>query len=77
VGDLSSIGKLLFVGGLMLAGVGLVLIIAPRVPGLSRLGHLPGDISFERGPVTIFIPLVSSLLISVLLTVILNLFLRR
>jgi hypothetical protein len=31
----------------------------------------------ERGPVTVFIPIVSSLVISVLLTIVLNLFLRR
>jgi hypothetical protein len=44
---------------------------------LNRLGQFPGDLVVERGPVTIFIPIVSSLVISVLLTVVLNLILRR
>jgi hypothetical protein len=51
--------------------------LAPRFPGLDRLGRLPGDFVFERGPVTVFIPIVSSLVISVLLTVLLNLISRR
>jgi DUF2905 family protein len=47
------------------------------VPGLNRLGRLPGDIFIERGSFTLFIPIVSSILISVLLTIVLNLFIRR
>ena len=77
MGDLSGIGRLLIASGALLAAVGLVLVIAPRVPGLDRLGRLPGDIFVQRGPVTIFVPLVSSILISVLLTIVLNLFFRR
>jgi hypothetical protein len=38
---------------------------------------LPGDIVFERGSTTVFIPIVSSILISVLLTIVINLLLRR
>jgi hypothetical protein len=38
---------------------------------------LPGDILVQRGPVTIFIPIVSSIVISIILTVVLNLILRR
>jgi hypothetical protein len=38
---------------------------------------LPGDLVVQRGPVTIFIPIISSLVISVLLTIVLNLFMRR
>ena len=75
--DLSGAGWLLLVGGLILAAIGALLILAPRVPGLDRLGQLPGDIVVERGPVTIFVPIVSSIVISILLTVVLNLFLRR
>ena len=62
---------------MLLAAVGALLLLAPRVPGLDRLGRLPGDIIVERGPVTVFIPSVSSLVISVLLTVVLNLLSRR
>jgi hypothetical protein len=43
---------------------------------LSGRFSLPGDITIQRGGVTIFVPLATSLLLSVLLTVALNLFLR-
>ena len=77
MGDLSGPGRFLLVSGLVLAAVGALLILAPRVPGFDRLGRLPGDFVVERGPVTIFVPIVSSLVISVLLTIVLNLILRR
>lgn len=77
MGDLTGIGRLLLVSGLVLAAVGAVLLLAPRVPGLNRLGRLPGDIVIERGTVSIFVPLVSSIVISVVLTIVINLFLRR
>ena len=75
--DLSGVGRLLLVAGLVLAAIGGLLLLAPRIPGLDRLGRLPWDIVVERGPVTIFVPLVSSIVISVLLTIVLNLIFRR
>jgi hypothetical protein len=77
MGDLPAVGRFLLIAGLALAGLGALLIIAPRVPGLHRLGQLPGDLLVQRGPVTIFIPIVSSIVISIILTVVLNLILRR
>jgi hypothetical protein len=77
MGDLSGIGRLLLIGGLLVATTGALLLLAPRIPGLDRLGRLPGDIVVERGPVTIFVPLVSSIVISVFLTIVLNLIWRR
>jgi hypothetical protein len=77
MGDLSGAGRFLLVTGLVLTAVGALLILTPRIPGLDRLGRLPGDFVVERGPVTVFIPIVSSIVISVLLTIVLNLILRR
>lgn len=77
MGDLSGAGRFLLVTGLVLSAVGALLLLAPRIPGLDRLGRLPGDIVVERGPVTVFVPLVSSIVISVVLTVVLTLILRR
>ena len=77
MGDLSGAGRFLLVTGLVLSAIGALLILAPRVPGMDRLGRLPGDLVVERGPVTIFVPVVSSLVISVVLTIVLNLILRR
>lgn len=75
--DLAGIGRFLVAAGLVLAAIGLLLVIAPQVPGLDRLGRLPGDILIQRGTTTIFIPIVTSILISLALTIILNLFIRR
>ena len=75
--DLSGAGRFLLVTGAVLLAAGALLILAPRVPGLDLLGRLPGDLVIERGPVTVFIPIVSSIVISVLLTVVLNLISRR
>ena len=77
MGDLSGAGRILLIMGLVLSAIGALLLLAPRIPGMSRLGRLPGDIIVERGPVTIFVPLVSSIVISVLLTIVLNLISRR
>jgi hypothetical protein len=77
VADLAGIGRFLLAAGLILAAIGLLLVIAPQVPGLDRLGRLPGDIFIQRGNTTIFIPIVTSIVLSLVLTIVLNLFIRR
>ena len=72
--DIGSIGKLLLVAGLALAGVGLLVMVAGRIP---FLGRLPGDIYVQRGNFTFYFPLLTSILLSILLTVLVNLFARR
>jgi len=71
---MSELGRLLIFAGAALLVVGVLLVLAPRVP---FLGRLPGDLSIERGNVKIYFPLATSILISILLTIILNLWLRR
>jgi hypothetical protein len=71
---LEPVGRSLLLIGLVIAGVGLLLIVAPRVP---LLGKLPGDIVIQRDDVTIVIPLATTLLISLVLTIVLNLINRR
>jgi hypothetical protein len=73
--DLASIGRWLVIGGLALAAIGGLVILAART-GIP-LGRLPGDIHVQSGNVTIFIPLVSMILLSVVLTVLVNIVLRR
>ena len=46
--------------------------------GLSRsLGHLPGDIRFTRGSTSFYFPIVTCIVISVVLSIILNFFSRH
>lgn len=57
--------------GILIAGAGLVVVLAGLVVwagGMAWFGHLPGDIRIERGNVTVFIPIGSMLLISVVLS---------
>lgn len=73
---MNEIGRLLLVIGLVLAAVGLVLLLVPadRIP---LVGRLPGDIVVKKKNVTIYFPIVTMILLSVVLTLILNLFSKR
>lgn len=66
-------GVLLVVTALVLGLAGLLLMLAPRLP---FLGRLPGDLQFRWGDTTIFIPIVTCLVLSVLVSIGLNLVLR-
>jgi len=69
----ATAGKLLLAGGAVLMAVGGALLLASRL-GLTRL---PGDLVLRRGNVTVYAPLGLMILLSVVLTLVLNLFLRR
>jgi hypothetical protein len=71
--DPSAIGKLVLFSGLGIAAVGLVLIAV----GKGLFPHLPGDLSFKLGNVRVFFPLATSLVLSIVLTLVLNLWFRR
>ena len=63
-------GKALLIGGLVIAGIGLLMMAG--IP----FGRLPGDIVLRRGNATFYFPLVTSILLSIILTLLLS-FLRR
>ncbi|HET9490560.1 MAG TPA: DUF2905 domain-containing protein [Methylomirabilota bacterium] len=65
---MTGIGKLLIVVGVLIVGLGLILLLAGRVPWIGRL---PGDIYIRRGNWTFYFPLATSLIISMILTLIL------
>ena len=71
--DLSGLGRVLLVLAVVIAVVGVVLLLAGR----GVIPRLPGDISFGRGNTRFYFPLGTSIVISVVLTILLNLFLRR
>jgi hypothetical protein len=70
----NDLGKSLIVVGLLIVVVGVVLLLAGRVPWLGRL---PGDIYVQRGNWSFYFPVVTSLVVSVLLTLLFWLFGRR
>ena len=71
--DLSELGKWLIAAGAVLAGLGVILALGGRVPGL---GQLPGDIVIRRGNFAFYFPLATSILLSLLLTLLFSLFRR-
>ena len=71
---MQDLGRVLVAFGLVVVLAGVVLLLAGRVPWIGRL---PGDFVVRRGPVTIYFPLATGLVVSVVLTLLLNLFLRR
>lgn len=70
---LEGIGRLLLVGALVLLVVGGLFLLLGRL-GLDRL---PGDLVFRRGGLTVYFPIGLMILLSVVGTILLNLFLRR
>lgn len=68
-----SPGRSLIALGALIIAVGAIIEFAPGL----RLGRLPGDFSFGSQSVRFFIPLGTSLLVSILLTIILTLMNRR
>ncbi|MCX7624230.1 MAG: DUF2905 domain-containing protein [Thermomicrobium sp.] len=72
--SLQAFGRMLIVLGLVIVLFGVLLLLVGRVP---YLGRLPGDIVYQRGNFTLYIPLMTMLLLSIVLTILLNLLFRR
>jgi hypothetical protein len=68
-----ELGRMILIIGVVLVVVGGLAVIGVKLP----FGRLPGDIAIEGERGGIYIPIVSMILISVLLTILFNLFLRR
>ncbi len=71
---MGDLGKLLIVFGLLIAAVGVVLVLAGRLPWLGRL---PGDVYVQRGSWTFYFPLATSIIVSLVLTLLFWLIRRR
>jgi predicted MFS family arabinose efflux permease len=64
------VGRTLVILGVIIAGLGLALMAG--VP----LGRLPGDIIWRRGQTTVYLPIVTCLVISLVLSLIMTIFRR-
>jgi len=71
--DLQGIGKILILGGAFLVFLGLLLFFWQRIPFLAKL---PGDIFLQKGSFQFFFPIVTCMIISIVLTIILNFVIR-
>ena len=66
-----DIGKFLIIFGMVIVAVGLLLLVSPKIPWLGRL---PGDIFIKRKNFTFYAPIATSIILSIILTVLINLF---
>ena len=67
--ELSQFGRVLVLVGAVILFLGLALVVADRVP---LLGRLPGDITVRGDGWTLYAPLATSIVLSVLLTLVLS-----
>jgi hypothetical protein len=71
----SALGRWLIVAGLMIAAAGSILTLIEKWPALGSafrwIGRLPGDISITREQFSVYIPIATSLLFSILLSLVL------
>ena len=67
---MTDVGRLLLVFGILLAVIGGGLMLFGRF-------HLPGDLTFKSGSTTVYIPIATSIILSVVLTLALNLLFRQ
>jgi len=74
--DLQSVGRIMVIGGVVLAVVGGLVMLVGQIPSLSNLGKLPGDIRIEGQGFSCLIPLGTMIILSLVLTVVLNIVIR-
>lgn len=66
-----GVARFLLVTGAILFAVGGLMLLLGKIPGLGRM---PGDIFIQRGNFSFYFPVVTGIIISIILTVLLNIF---
>ncbi|MEO0297184.1 MAG: DUF2905 domain-containing protein [candidate division WOR-3 bacterium] len=72
--EFSGLGKFLIILGCLIIALGLLLTFIPKIP---YLGKLPGDIYIKKGNFSFYFPLGTCILLSLILTLLLNLLFRK
>jgi hypothetical protein len=67
-------GKFLILIGILLIIMGIFFIIGNKIP---YIGKLPGDITYKKDNFTFYFPLATCIILSLILTLILNLIFRK
>ena len=79
--DFSGLGKLIIVMGFGLVILGLLISLLGKLPsegnGLGWLGKLPGDLFIKRDQFTLYFPLTTSIIISIVGSLLLYFFMKR
>ncbi|MGQ9505742.1 MAG: DUF2905 domain-containing protein [Thermogutta sp.] len=72
--ELSSLGKILVIVGLLITAIGGLLWASRTLP--LNLGQLPGDIHVRGNHWSFFFPLTTCIVISIILTIVVNIMIR-
>ncbi len=79
--DFGGLGKLIILMGLGLIAIGVVISLIGKWPsegsGLGWLGRLPGDIFIKRDNFTLYFPLSTSIILSIIGSLLLYFFMKR
>ncbi len=71
---MEQMGKMIIVAGVVMVAVGMILVLAQKIP---FLGKLPGDILIKKDNFTFYFPLATCVLISLIFTLISMLWTRK
>ncbi len=72
--DISGIGKILIIIGMVIASIGVLILLGGKIPWIGRL---PGDFYYKGKNFTFYFPLATSIIISIIITIILMLIGRK
>ncbi len=70
---MASLGKTIVMMGILLIVVGAILFLGSKL----GMGRLPGDIYYKKENFTFYFPVMTSILVSIVLTILLNILFRR
>lgn len=65
---MAPFGKILILTGLVIAGVGVIVLFADRIP---FLGKLPGDIAVKKENFQLYVPLTTGIVLSIVVSLVL------
>jgi len=69
---MSQIGKTVIIYGVLVIILGLLVSYGSMIPFISKLGHLPGDFVIKKGGFSLYVPVTTCLIISLIIHLILN-----
>ena len=72
---MDNVGRMLLIVGIVLAVLGVILMLGPRLP--FRIGRLPLDFHYQRDNFSFYFPLGTSIVLSLVLTLVFSLLKRR
>ena len=74
--NVGGLGRLLIIAGGLLLAAGVLLVLLVLLGQIPFFGRLPGDFAIERERFSFFFPLASMLILSLILTILINIILR-